>query len=148
MWIFQCEYFVLCSFVLYSLVFCFKRLITFENAYLLYSWLHYIKIRFCEIFTVTNSVTRILLMETLHKFRTIKCWFSLYLHMYTNVLYIPASFLVFHSPMIFALQQLKISEICTLFQPVKLQIFCILIIYIYIYIYIIYIYKHKSVQYH
>ena len=37
-------------------------------------------------------------------------------------------FLAFHIPLIFARKQLKISEICMLFQPVKLQIFCILTI--------------------
>ena len=47
-----------------------------------------------------------------------------------NILYIPLSFLVFHIPLIFALQQLKISEICTLFRPIKLQMFCILTIII------------------
>ena len=32
------------------------------------------------------------------------------------------SFLNFHIPLIFALQQLKISKICMLFQPIKLHI--------------------------
>ena len=39
----------------------------------------FIKFRFCETFTVINSVTRTLLV---YKFRTINCWFTLYLHMY------------------------------------------------------------------
>ena len=43
-------------------------------------------------------------------------------------MYIPPSFLAFHIPLTFARLQLKISKICTLFQPIKLQIFCILTI--------------------
>ena len=37
-------------------------------------------------------------------------------------------FPAFHIPLIIARKQLKILEICTLFQPIKLQIFCILTI--------------------
>ena len=48
--------------------------------------------------------------------------------MNSNVSYIPPNFLAFHIPLIFALQQTKISEICTLFQPIRLQVFCILTI--------------------
>ena len=94
--IFQYKYFVLCSFVLYSIVFCkqtcfwmfcSKHLITFENNYLLSWWFHrvdlfYIRFRFFETFTVINSVTRTLLIQTLYKFRTINCLFTLYPHMY------------------------------------------------------------------
>ena len=40
----------------------------------------------------------------------------------------PTYFLHLHIPLIFARKQLKMSEICTLFQPIKLQIFCILTI--------------------
>ena len=45
---------------------------------LLSCWFHYvaifyIKFRFCEAFTVINSAIRILLIETLYKFRTTKC---------------------------------------------------------------------------
>ena len=63
-------------------MFCSKHSITFENTYLLSCWFHcvdifYIKFRFRETFTVINSVTRILLIETLYKFRTIMCWFTL-----------------------------------------------------------------------
>ena len=36
------------------------------------------------------------------------------------------AFLAFHIQLIFRRQQLKISAICTLFQPMKSQIFCIL----------------------
>ena len=79
----------------------------FENSYLQSCWFHcfnkfYIKFRVRETFMVVNSVTWSLLTETLYTFRTIEYWNTL-------------------------LQQ-KISEICTLFQPVKLQIFCILMI--------------------
>ena len=34
-------------------------------------------------------------------------------------LQIPPSFLAFHIPLIFGLYQLKMSEMCTLFQPIK-----------------------------
>ena len=65
---------------------CF-RMFCFKNTYLLSCCCHcveifYIKFRFCETFTVTNFVTRILLIETLFNFRTIKCCVTLYLHMY------------------------------------------------------------------
>ena len=46
----------------------------------------------------------------------------------SNVLYIPPHFLAFHIPLTISLLQLKKSEISTLFQPIKLQIFCILTI--------------------
>ena len=64
-----------------------KHSITFEKTYLLSCWfdcvdIFYIKFRFCETFTEINSVTRTLLIETLSKFRTVKCWFTLYIHMY------------------------------------------------------------------
>ena len=64
-----------------------KHSITFENTYLLTCWFHsvvmfYIESKFCKTFTITNSVTRILLIEALYKFRAIKCWFMIYLHMY------------------------------------------------------------------
>ena len=42
----------------------------------------HIKLRFCGTLTVINFLTRILLIEALYKFRTIKCWLTLYLHMY------------------------------------------------------------------
>ena len=53
----------------------------------LWLWFHcvhvsYNKFRFYAIFTVINSVTRILLIETLYEFRNIKCWFILYLQVY------------------------------------------------------------------
>ena len=41
---------------------------------------------------------------------------------------ISPNFLAFHIPLIFALQQYIISEICTLSQPIKLLIFRILMI--------------------
>ena len=60
-------------------MFCSSHSITFKNTHLLSYLLHfvadifYIKFRFCELSTVINSVTIILLIETLHKFRTFKC---------------------------------------------------------------------------
>ena len=87
----------LCNRLVFRL-FCSKHSIIFENTHLLLRcWFHcvevfYIKFRLCETFTVINSVTRILFIETLYRFRTIKCWFTLYLPIYTykfNVLYIP-----------------------------------------------------------
>ena len=47
----------------------------------------YIKFRFSKTFTVKNSVTTILLIKILYKFKTIKCWFTLNLHMYVLGLY-------------------------------------------------------------
>ena len=41
----------------------------------------------------------------------------------SNLLYFPSNFLAFYIPVMLALQQLKISEICTL---ISVQIFCIL----------------------
>ena len=55
---------------------------------------------------------------------TYTCMF--YVSVNSSVLHIPSSFLAFHIPLIFALEQLKISEIWTVLQPMKLQIFCIL----------------------
>ena len=85
----QYQYFVLCLFVLYSMFFgnrlvfeCFVPdipLLLKARTYLLSCRFRrvdilYIKFRFHETFTVTNSVTRILLIET-------QCWFTLNLHM-------------------------------------------------------------------
>ena len=68
-------------------MFCSKHSITLENTYLISCWFHCIdelciKFIFYETFRGTNSVTRILLIETLFNFRTIKYCFTLYLHMY------------------------------------------------------------------
>ena len=57
-------------------MFCSKHPITFENTYLISCWFHCIeklciKFRFCETFTVTNFVTRILLIETMPSLRII-----------------------------------------------------------------------------
>ena len=115
-----------------------KRSITIENMYLLSCWFHcvdvfHIRFRFCETYIVANSIIRILLIEALSSFWTIKkakCWFT-YICTYSvsvNSNAIPPSFLAFHIPLIFARQQLKISATCTLFQPFILQIFCILTI--------------------
>ena len=46
----------------------------------------------------------------------------------SNVLYFLPGFRMFHIPSIFALKQLKISEINMLFGPIGFQIFCILLI--------------------
>ena len=51
-------------------MFCSEQSITFENTYLLDCLFHcvemfYIKFRFCETFTVTNSMTKILLIQIL-----------------------------------------------------------------------------------
>ena len=64
--------------------FC-KHSISFENLYLLSCWFNcvdifYIEFRFYETFTDINFVTRILLTGILHKFRSIRCWSTLYLH--------------------------------------------------------------------
>ena len=53
-----------------------------------------------------------------------------YVSINLNILYTPSSFLAFNIPLIFSLQQLKVSEISTLFQLIKLRIFCILTIII------------------
>ena len=94
--IFQFEYFVQSSFVLYSMAFRNQSIIEFfvsnirlllkEHTYLLRCWFHcddayYFKFRLCELFTVINSVTTIFLNEMRYKFTTIKCWLTLYLHM-------------------------------------------------------------------
>ena len=46
----------------------------------------------------------------------------------SNNLYIPPSFPTFHILLVFGLQQLKMSEICKLFQTIKLQMIFILTI--------------------
>ena len=48
--------------------------------------------RFCKVFPVINSLTIILLIETLYKFRPTKCWFTLYLHMCFRLLQIQSFF--------------------------------------------------------
>ena len=63
---------------------CSKHSITFDT-YLLSCQFHwvdifYINFRSCETFTITNSEA-ILLIETPSNFRTMKCWFILYLQM-------------------------------------------------------------------
>ena len=70
-------------------MFCSKHLITF-NTYLLSCRFHCvgifcINLRSCETLTITNSGAIILLIETLSNFRTIKCWFILYLQIYVLV---------------------------------------------------------------
>ena len=83
--IFRYEYFVVYFVCLIDLLsnvlFQTFQTINFENTYLLSCWFYcvdifYIEFGFCETFTVINSVTRILLIKTLYKFRTIECWFT------------------------------------------------------------------------
>ena len=67
-------------------MFCSKHSITFDT-YLLSCQFHwvdmfYINFRSSETFTITNSGGILLLIETLSNFRTMKCWFILYLQMY------------------------------------------------------------------
>ena len=62
-----------------------KHSITFDT-YLLSCRFHCVDIfninfRSCETFTLTNSGAILLLIETLSNFRTMKCWFILYLQM-------------------------------------------------------------------
>ena len=84
-------------------------------------WHFFIELRLCETFTDINSGKRILLIRILYKCSTIKCWSTLYLHIY--VLHFLSSLCLFHIPLMFALQKLKISEICMFFQPTRFQIF-------------------------
>ena len=68
-------------------MFCSKHSITFENTYPLSWWFQFVdklrvKSRLYETLTVTNFMTRILLIETLSSFRTINYCFTLYLSMY------------------------------------------------------------------
>ena len=84
--------------------------------------------------TFTDFATRISLIETRYTLRIIDCLFThtltcvLQIGVNSNVLYISPSFLAFHISLILAFQQIKISEISTLFQPITLQIICILTI--------------------
>ena len=86
---------IICSFVLYSMVFCDRfifecfvpniRLISKQvltKSLTSIRWHFYIGFRFCETLAVINSVTRLSLTEALYKFRTMKCLFTLYLHIY------------------------------------------------------------------
>ena len=68
-------------------MFCSKQSITFEmRTYQVvdFTVLTYFKSNLDSVkpSQLTNSVTRILLNETLYKFSTIKCLCTLYLHMY------------------------------------------------------------------
>ena len=84
-----CTQFICFAFHILLQSICFRMFwkMFFENTYLLSCWFHCVdilcfKFRFCETFTVTNVVARILLIEILCNFRTIKYCFTLYLHMY------------------------------------------------------------------
>ena len=68
-----------------------KHSITLENTYLISCWFPCvdklcIKFRFCETFTVTNFVTRILLIETLTLELLSESYFTLYLQCIVYVL--------------------------------------------------------------
>ena len=80
----------LCWNVLYLTFDFSKPLIVFENKYPLSFRFHcvdifYTKFRYCETLTAINPVARTLLTDKLYKFRTNKCWSTLYLHMYVLV---------------------------------------------------------------
>ena len=68
-------------------------------------WHFFIELRLCETFTDINSGKRILLIRILYKCSTIKCWSTLYLHIY--VLHFLSSLCPFHIPLMFALQEVK-----------------------------------------
>ena len=89
-------------------------------------WYFWDQIKILGNFHRQVFVTRILLIRIPCKFRTAKCWSTLHLHSYDNCLYFPPSFCAFHNQLIIAQEQLKISEIYSLFRPIGLQIFCIL----------------------
>ena len=79
--------------LIYFRIFCSKNLITFDNTYLISYRFHcidifHIKLRFCETLTVIKSVTRDLLIESLYKFITIKCWFARYLNIWFKLVWI------------------------------------------------------------
>ena len=98
-----------------------KHMITFENMYLRSCWFHCVDISFIKFLFHINL--KLLSVDLLHNYT---CMFLVNIN--SNVLDISPSLFAFHIPFIFALEQLKISEICMLLQPIKLQIFCILTI--------------------
>ena len=67
-------------------MFCWKHSITFDTCLLSCRFhcvdIFYINFRSCEAFTITNSGAILLLIETLSNFKTMKCFFILYLPMY------------------------------------------------------------------
>ena len=94
-------------------MFCSKHSITFVT-YLLSCRFHcvdifYINFRFCKTFTITNSGAILLLIETLSSFRTMRCWFILYLQMqlcfrllHIQTFAISRLYSCIHIPLIFA----------------------------------------------
>ena len=103
---------------------------------------HYTKFSFCETFTVTNSMTKISLIQTLPNFRTIKCWFILHLQMYRNMPSVSTNYIA-------DILHFNNKHICThthtylyiLLICICISCFCEIYIYIYIYIYMyIYVY--------
>ena len=74
-------------------MFCSKHSITFENTYLISCWFHCvdelcIKFRFYETFTVTNFVTRILLVESLKHCLTLELLSVALSYTYTCIMYV------------------------------------------------------------
>ena len=107
-----------------------KHWITFANTYLLSCLFYWCWYFFHLIFVLRKTfrvivfVTKTLLIEILHKFRTIKYWSTLS----SNISYFPSRFIAFNISLTFALQQVQLPEICTLFRTTRLSIFFILMI--------------------
>ena len=113
---------------------------------------HYTKFSFCETFTVTNSMTKISLIQTLPNFRTIKCWFILHLQMYRNMPSVSTNYIA-------DILHFNNKHICThthtylyiLLICICISCFCEIYIYIYIYIYVyiclsyVYIYVYMCI---
>ena len=131
---------MLCSFVLNLTIIC-NRLSLWFFQTLFSSWKHTptklfislcwflsIKFRFGETFTFIDFVTRINL-ELLNLYLPFNYTCMFQFSGNSNVLRIPPSFLAFLVLLIFAVQPLKISEICTLFRQIRL-IYQISIIYV------------------
>ena len=117
-------------------MFCSKHSISFDTYLLIcrfhYVDLFYINFRSCETFIITNYGAILLPIKTLSNFRTMKCRFILYQQTYVLgwckfkcFLYPAWLSCVSH---FIDICTVKLSKICTLIQPIKLQIFCILTI--------------------
>ena len=113
---------------------------------------HCTKFSFCETFTVTNSMTKISLIQTLPNFRTIKCWFILHLQMYRNMPSVSTNYIA-------DILHFNNKHICThththththiyiscLYVYVYLASVRYIYIYMYIYVYHMYIYMYICV---
>ena len=118
-----CNQFVFQCFVLIRVFDFSKPSVTFGNTYLLSCWFHCVVIfdmefKFFENVTVINSVTITLITEILYKFRTIRYCFTFCIYTYIFFFNFQLSFKIV----------IKTSETCTLFGPIRLQIFYILTI--------------------